>query len=693
MWKQEYRNAMELLQQDYARKIEDLENQIRRIGFQVQKTVDDGTIKHLHEDVIVHKTHSESLSNRLKRVHFDVETQYHHEIQDLKDCLMIEQEEKNELNKRLQNLEKELLISRTKLTKHHRDTTSNRHVETLKQKIMKLRKENEVLKRQFLPPKIGRTMPNLASKETQLEDASGQRWTVTLSWREESLAFHQGWASFSREHGLEVGDLLVFHCILGSHFVVQIYGKNGCERLHFSAENGSRKKRRTNTPSAAKDGKYHSTDRNSMNKKDQVASALSGSNMEIATDNALIIVNGSPRKMLNEVQLCMIGMDARHRHEEDHRNSLYDLSTFEMQRTSDVDGTAVVLEHERSPCDGNILLTSQAGADIVDRIPVTEKVVAPDVPNLEVPEANEDFQVTEKVVLVSTKDSGNGNTIGEPQSEKTKSSSYQILIPQTEDTTIMPSCQSARQKSAGKKINEAKTKQLEMKTEVFGFRDVVNGKYPEPKDSGNSSNHPAKKEDYVFKAVKTEPVDTSDSPSADYGTTSLMVAETKAFLDDKTFPNDWCNGWLWLAVSCINTACLQAFMANASKSELSMMLCELGKSEMIPVEAVDDIGALAQILGCRELPRRLPKVKPKPSQGDSSSRRAVVLLRDPESRLWPVVYLEKSQIKALTSGWEVFVKENNIRPGDECAFEVENEREGTSKNEREVIFKVGIVRK
>ncbi|KAF7154268.1 hypothetical protein RHSIM_Rhsim01G0114300 [Rhododendron simsii] len=144
----EYRNAMELLQQDYARKIEDLENQIRRIGFQVQKTADDGTIKQLHEDVVVHKTHSESLSNRLKRVHFDVETQYHHEIQDLKDCLMIEQEEKNELNKKLQNLEKELLISRTKLAEHHRDTTSNRHVETLKQKIMKLRKENEVLKRQ-----------------------------------------------------------------------------------------------------------------------------------------------------------------------------------------------------------------------------------------------------------------------------------------------------------------------------------------------------------------------------------------------------------------------------------------------------------------------------------------------------------------------------------------------------------------
>jgi hypothetical protein len=31
----------------------------------------------------------------------------HLELQDLKDCLMVEQEEKNELNKKLQGLEKE----------------------------------------------------------------------------------------------------------------------------------------------------------------------------------------------------------------------------------------------------------------------------------------------------------------------------------------------------------------------------------------------------------------------------------------------------------------------------------------------------------------------------------------------------------------------------------------------------------
>lgn len=71
------------------------------------------------------------------------------EIQDLRDCLLVEQEEKHELKRKLQDLEKELLISRTKLVEQQRDSASNRQVETLKSRMMKLRKENEILKRKM----------------------------------------------------------------------------------------------------------------------------------------------------------------------------------------------------------------------------------------------------------------------------------------------------------------------------------------------------------------------------------------------------------------------------------------------------------------------------------------------------------------------------------------------------------------
>ncbi|CAK9171568.1 unnamed protein product [Ilex paraguariensis] len=149
----ECRNAIESLEQDHAMRINELETQVSDLSS--QKAANEATINELHQDLATHRNHIEALKSRLERIHSDVESRYHYEIQDLKDCLLIEQEEKNELSKKLQDLEKELLISRTKLAEHQRDLTSNRHVETLKQKIMKLRKENEVLKGQQLGSKKG----------------------------------------------------------------------------------------------------------------------------------------------------------------------------------------------------------------------------------------------------------------------------------------------------------------------------------------------------------------------------------------------------------------------------------------------------------------------------------------------------------------------------------------------------------
>ncbi|KAI3929178.1 hypothetical protein MKX01_006414 [Papaver californicum] len=121
----EHRQEVELLKQEYTKKIEDRETQI---------------------------SHIQAPTKRVDWAHSDMESKHHQEIQDLKDWLLLEEEEKKTLNNKLQIAEKELLVSRKKLEEQQRDSTSNRHVETLKQKIMKLRKENEALKRQL--PKI-----------------------------------------------------------------------------------------------------------------------------------------------------------------------------------------------------------------------------------------------------------------------------------------------------------------------------------------------------------------------------------------------------------------------------------------------------------------------------------------------------------------------------------------------------------
>ncbi|EEF29848.1 conserved hypothetical protein [Ricinus communis] len=144
---QEHSKTVELLKQEYETKVGGLEDQLR--GLLVDKATSESTIMKLRQDLSAHKTYIQTLANTLERVRFDVESKYHLETQDLKDCLLVEYEEKNELNKKLQDLQKELMISRTKLVEQKQDLSSNRFVETLKAKIMKLRKENEILKRKL----------------------------------------------------------------------------------------------------------------------------------------------------------------------------------------------------------------------------------------------------------------------------------------------------------------------------------------------------------------------------------------------------------------------------------------------------------------------------------------------------------------------------------------------------------------
>lgn len=136
---------MELLKQDYEEKIGSLEAEVKASLH--EKATYEATISQLRQDLAAHKNSIQLLSSRLDELHHEVESKYSVEIQDLKECLLIEQEEKNELNKKVQQVEKELLICKTKMVDQQQDMTSNWHVETLKQKIMKLRKENEVLRR------------------------------------------------------------------------------------------------------------------------------------------------------------------------------------------------------------------------------------------------------------------------------------------------------------------------------------------------------------------------------------------------------------------------------------------------------------------------------------------------------------------------------------------------------------------
>ncbi|GJR43684.1 B3 DNA binding domain-containing protein [Tanacetum coccineum] len=85
-----------------------------------------------------------------------------------------------------------------------------------------------------LPPRFAHSVQNKVGKSTRLEDSSGEKWDVNFSKVDGLLALGKGWNKFASEHKLKLGDLLVFHYIMESHFVVMMYGKSGCPEIrHF----------------------------------------------------------------------------------------------------------------------------------------------------------------------------------------------------------------------------------------------------------------------------------------------------------------------------------------------------------------------------------------------------------------------------------------------------------------------------
>ncbi|XP_049399954.1 B3 domain-containing protein Os02g0598200-like [Solanum stenotomum] len=92
------------------------------------------------------------------------------------------------------------------------------------------------------PPKFARSVPYLIDREVYLEDSCGRRWMATVCNYNGSLAIRQGWAKFSAEHDLKVGDFLLFHYVSDDrHFIVQIFGTSGCEKIKFSSDIGKGK--------------------------------------------------------------------------------------------------------------------------------------------------------------------------------------------------------------------------------------------------------------------------------------------------------------------------------------------------------------------------------------------------------------------------------------------------------------------
>ncbi|XP_047056358.1 B3 domain-containing protein Os01g0905400-like [Lolium rigidum] len=121
-----------------------------------------------------------------------------------------------------------------------------------------------------IPPPFAKTIADLAGSYFYLEDAFGLRWRVRLCCSLDSgrLSFGQGWKNFVLDHAVAVGEFLVFTHIAKSVFAVQIFAKSACERLYLCEKNKrqSRKRKPKEKTSLTGDGTVRASKKSTVGK-------------------------------------------------------------------------------------------------------------------------------------------------------------------------------------------------------------------------------------------------------------------------------------------------------------------------------------------------------------------------------------------------------------------------------------------
>lgn len=194
-----------------------------------------------------------------------------------------------------------------------------------------------------MPPSFVRKVRNVIGQPSYLEDSTGQQWPITISILNGYVAIQEGWHKFAQDHLLEVGDFLTFFYIKGSHFVVQIYGKSGFEKLKFKRRRGRPRKRSSEEEEiGVLDEPIRPLNIHSGGKTGSSTPVASESEFQHgqSTPKAPTASNSCsdfgkrqsfPTTISKDESVLMLTTNARYNQGED-RTYLHDLSSFEMGR-------------------------------------------------------------------------------------------------------------------------------------------------------------------------------------------------------------------------------------------------------------------------------------------------------------------------------------------------------------------------
>ncbi|XP_059443250.1 uncharacterized protein LOC132175350 isoform X3 [Corylus avellana] len=512
----------------------------------------------------------------------------------------------------------------------------------------------------YLPPKFVATVSSLENQKTFLEDSSGQQWGVTISNLDGSLAFEQGWSSFSSDHGLQVGDFLMFSYIMGSHFDVKVFDTTGCEKIDFPENSNAKKRARVDWNCTAKHGKHYTIGEGSTNKHSSNISIGSVSDVEISqsqcerNDVELIlkasenILNGEKSKerakpVSNaeyiEEPYYIIDREVRDK-QGNERSDVLDL--FNLETIGDVRNKAAV-EDARFPRPNRHPLTKSAVkleeneenmSNIsnrgITRCPIDKKASTSD--KISCDDKRSWHPLTKSAVRLEENE--------ENMSNISKRGITRCPIDKKASTSDKISCDDKR---SWHPLTKSAVRLEENEENISNTSNRGITRCPIAKGSGAAASSK------INKIYKEERVGlTPDFCSRKKIIQGICGKEPKLIKEENNQSSDMIVRDKDIVPGVVKVESIDA----------------VGISSPIRVVATESHSFLV-------LPSCLSS-----NQGRAKMSRKVVLLRDPAMRLWPVLYQEKYRLILLTNCWEDFSKANGIQPGDECVFGVESVSEG-----------------
>ncbi|KAL9228413.1 hypothetical protein vseg_003999 [Gypsophila vaccaria] len=132
-----------------------------------------------------------------------------------------------------------------------------------------------------VPPAVSKKIELMVGKKVILEDYNSQKWSVHMSSSGGYLAFEMGWRNFVQGNGIQLGDFLEFNYSGDSLFLVNIYGRNGCQKILPSFRIKKNRAAETATSFIPKKRRYDSFYEQSARNRHSSTSAFPRSNIDV----------------------------------------------------------------------------------------------------------------------------------------------------------------------------------------------------------------------------------------------------------------------------------------------------------------------------------------------------------------------------------------------------------------------------